>query len=173
MMKPDDDAREEDLTDLPAVSSPDGFAMLAALLALMTDPKAFAARLRQLRETSAAAERAQADLGAARQAHDALVAKEKAELGRLKQQLADREGKLAEREVMLEHRTKVQDDRKAALDRREGRRESLALGGLTREFAAEDDLPRLPPAHVEQAPSRENFLAGSTLTRSVEASRRG
>jgi chorismate mutase len=71
-------------------ATPDAFAAVTGLIALITDPKACAKRIDELRKLIEQAEKAQAQLAAERAAHEAKVAADKAELAAREAKVADR-----------------------------------------------------------------------------------
>jgi DNA-binding FrmR family transcriptional regulator len=86
---------ESAIPTAPAVV--DSFAAVAAMLALVVDPKACSERLHQLRALRQAAEEAQDTMVRERATHDAAVAKARAEI-------AERQAALNKREIALRGR---------------------------------------------------------------------
>jgi hypothetical protein len=171
----DDDRTDETETEAPVVAPavPDSFREVAALLTLVTETRACKARLRELRQAAALADKARAELTAARVEHDAFVAKQLKEMAEQTEELHKRELKVHAAEGMLENREKVCDDREANLDLRSRRFETLP-GGMVREFPAGQPTGDEPEdAHYTPVPDPTFAPArGLTLTRESELVRR-
>jgi hypothetical protein len=162
----DDDEATESAT--PAAVPSVEFAAVSTLLSVIANERACRLRLRELRLATDAATEAKVALEAARVEHDATMARERAELEKLRDALRDREVKLHGDEGMLNHREKILAERKANLDAREGRYQMVGPGGLVQEFTpgysrGEDEDVETRPVHHD-----DHFAAGSTLTREPE-----
>jgi hypothetical protein len=153
------------------VASPatvDPFAIVAAMLALVVDPKACAERLQQLRAVREAAKQAQAALAQARADHDAVLGRERADLAELRKAADKRALDLVAREGRLTVREEALAVAQAEIDRRTQRFEQH--GTLTREFVP-DHADGRGDAHHRTAedggfePDLPPMPAGVTLTR--------
>jgi hypothetical protein len=80
---------------------PDAFAAVAALIALVADPKACAVRLAELQKQADAAATAQRQLSGARSTHEAAIARAKAAMDEREAAADEREKKLRRREVAV------------------------------------------------------------------------
>ena len=141
-----DDTHDD--VDAPAPAAPvtaDSFTAVAALLALATDPRACRARLLELQRQIDAAGKAQAKLAAEHVAHEAAVARDRAQIEEREKSAQKREASALAAERNLEGDLARIAEFKAARNARMG--EGL-FGGLTREI---DDTPPEPDPHFRTA----------------------
>jgi hypothetical protein len=158
--------QDNEQTEAPVAApiSADSFREVAALLTLVTETRACKARLRELRQAAALADKARAELEAARAAHDALIVKERAELEVRSTALRERELKVHAAEGLLAAHEAIYAEQKAALDRRQNRVQHFP-GGMTRD---------LPVGHSDETPVEDqqvrdddfHAVAGTTISRS-------
>ena len=82
--------QDNEQTEAPVAApiSADSFREVAALLTLVTETRACKARLRELRQTAALADKARAELAASRAEHDATMTREREELAEEKARIA-------------------------------------------------------------------------------------
>jgi hypothetical protein len=164
----DDHDEAEAPSALPRAPAMSAFNDVGMLLKVISDEKACAKRLAQLRAATLACEKAQADLATARAEHDAFVSKERAQIERDREKLREREIKVAADQSNLAVREKHLETLKREIDVRLGREEYLG-GTLTRSFSEDAiDRPRERDAHFKDDVIDPGFElpAGSTLTRS-------
>jgi predicted nucleic acid-binding Zn-ribbon protein len=109
---------------------PDAFQALAALMALISDPKATQARLHELREATAAAEKAQAELAAKRQKFAAEHAAGMASLAGQAKALED------ERQTLRDRRRALDADLREVARRKANRAEQCRISGVATITAA-------------------------------------
>ncbi len=174
-----DDRNEETETEaVVALAVPDGFREVAALLTLVTETRACKARLRELRQAAALADKAKATLDAARAEHDATMTRERAELAEQREVLDELRLKLHQRQGMLDHRQKTMVEIFNNPNLRQRRVEVLPGGG-THELGEDEWPPRGIPADdgasgtkSSSSPSRDGFPVGTTITRDQGPPRR-
>lgn len=164
-----DETEHESTT--PLAPPADSFAPVLALLSLATNPKECAARVKELRATMNAAQKAQDDLVAARTAHDACVAKEIAELAEERTRLTTLSAKLAGREGMVERREQLVAEREAS-PRRLPRIETFP-GGMTREFTDDTDSPMISSAYDGSQPAPVSDQNNLPMLQDRRPTRRG
>jgi hypothetical protein len=92
--------------DLPPIAA-DSFAPVLALLAVATDPKATARRVKELRAAVIAADKARAELGRTRVEHEAQLVADRAQLEEDRADLDKRKLALAAAEGQLAHEREV------------------------------------------------------------------
>jgi hypothetical protein len=166
------DDTEMTAPDIPASIPADGFAGVSALISLIVNERQCNARLRQLKQAQADAEKAQTDVATARAAFEEFCTAEKAKLEKERDALREREVKVHAAEGMIAHREKILAEQRATLDLRQGRVEHFA-GGMMRELApGYRDGDETPAEEVHVGRHDDNFAAGSTLTREPEVTRR-
>jgi hypothetical protein len=108
-------------TDNETVTPPSdaAFAAVLNLLALVTDPKATGARLRDLQKKTAAAMKAEGDLVAARAAHDQFVAAEQQALDKRKREIDELYNEVQGRRLGLDRRDKEFHQQRDEVETRE------------------------------------------------------
>jgi hypothetical protein len=165
-----DEMNETDQPVLPTIAA-DSYRGVADLIALMVDPKAFAAKLRSLQQREAAAARAEAQLASARVAHDEYIAKTSAELKEQMSALAKRRTDIEAREARLQAAQDILARHKEILDARRYRK--LGGNGLTQDLG-EPSLPSADPHFPEPqsddpwfAPTAANTITRTTTRKSV------
>jgi hypothetical protein len=131
------DAHEHDDLSPPPV---DAFEAALTLIQLAAEPKAFAARLQELKLVTAAAEKARISLAVESKAHTAFVAKATAELEQREAAARAREAKALMAEIAL-----GTDLKKAEEWRGKHLRRAIGPSGLSQEFPDEDTQARVTP----------------------------
>ena len=152
----------------------DSYRGLAELIALMVDPKAFAAKLRSLQEYEARAAKMLAELSTARAAHDGHVASTSAEIKEQMSALAQRRADVEAREGRHQMDVERHQEAVAAFDRRVARYEDLG-GGLVRDAGyptLREPAPRESVELVHDADFPRIAPAGASISRSIPRSRR-
>jgi hypothetical protein len=125
-----------------AASLSNGFDAAMTLLAVIADQKACADRLAQLRQAALDAERATAELQAARATHDAEVERDRTAVAAQRKKLAEKEMELIARESQAKaaEKRRLEDDAAFRVFKNRGK-EVIGPSGLTREYADIDPRP--------------------------------
>jgi hypothetical protein len=144
----------------PAAIPQDSFAPVLALLTLAADPKAFTARVRELRDASEAAAKAQAELVAARAEHDSFVARERAELEAERATLQKGKVELFVAQNSFDETRNYVAEQSRTLNARLKRFEPPPGSGGVRDFGDPDEEPVFTPPSSYTEPT-----AGTTITR--------
>ena len=119
---------------VPAPISADSFAGVRDVISLVVSERACNARLRQLKQAQADAERALAELVGVRTENAAVVRKERAEIETARAAVEKREPAIFVREEEIKAAAEEHRQTRAELDRLRGRFQTVGPGGLVREF---------------------------------------
>jgi septal ring factor EnvC (AmiA/AmiB activator) len=103
----DDDTDTPDATAVPPAPEERAFELLAALIALIVDPKAVEARLSELRKEVRRIARARIELSQEQSRHAEAVRRDRAEIEALRAELTEREQALRRGEPSSRHHRRV------------------------------------------------------------------